>query len=82
MSPPCKYDKASAKFELAKIHQVQSNKSQLPALQEWDKAVRCFLYEFWDLEDESLQEILPSVPRAIQGWCSNMAQGAKICFVR
>ena len=49
-------------------------------LQEWDKAVQCFLYEFWDMELIYLK--LQNPPPRFQGWCSHMAQGAKVCFIR
>lgn len=51
-------------------------------VQEWDKAVKCFLFEFWDMELVDLKKMLPGLPARIQGWCSYMAQGARVCFIR
>ena len=44
--------------------------------------MKCFLFEFWDLELVHLKDKIPSLPDKFQGWCSYMAQGAKVCFIR
>ena len=52
-------------------------------LQEWHKAVSCFLFEFWeDLTLHQLESPVPIPPPWFQAWCANLAQNSRICFLR
>lgn len=60
----------------------QIPKKRVCGVQNWHKAMTCFLYEFWDLGFTELQGSHPQLPDNFQGWCSHLAQGTRVCFIR
>ena len=56
-----------------------------PVLQEFMRALQCFMYEFWDLETRTLEEVVAdreATEGLLGGWCVLMPEAARICHVR
>lgn len=54
-------------------------------VQEFMRALQCFMYEFWDLETKPLDRLIAdkgATEGLIGGWCVLLPESSRICHIR
>ncbi len=54
-------------------------------VQEFMRALQCFVYEFWDLETKPLDRLIAdkgATEGLIGGWCVLLPENSRICHIR
>jgi len=54
-------------------------------MQEFMRALQCFMYEFWDLETRPLDKLIAdkeATEGLIGGWCVLLPERSRICHIR